>query len=154
MQANNHKLLVIVPCGKSKIWDRHPSQGPTPARDVYTGSLFKANRAFGEQYGDHWVILSAKYGFIPPTYVIPELYEATFKDTRTNPISVTALRQQVVDQYLCSFERILVLGGSMYHRAAEAAFVACKASLEFPTAGLPLGRSIQFIKHYNPFAKG
>ena len=147
-------LLVVVPCGKSKIWDRHPRQGPTPARDVYIGSFFKANREFAESFGDQWLILSAKYGFIPPTYVIPEPYEVTFNDVRTNPISIAVLREQVAEQDLCSFKRILVLGGAMYRRAAEAVFTAYEKSLEFPTAGLPLGRSIQFIKNYNPFMKG
>lgn len=154
MQANNQKLLVIVPCGKSKIWDRHPRQGPTPARDVYTGSLFKANRAFGEQYGDHWVILSAKYGFIPPWYVISEPYEMTFNGAKTNPVSTSILKQQAEAQHLYCFERIIGLGGAMYRRVTEAAFAGYEIRLEFPTAGLPLGRSIQFIKNYDPFVRG
>lgn len=153
MQTSNQRLLVIVPCGKAKIWRRFPGQGPTLARDVYTSSLFRANRAFGEQYGNHWVILSAKYGFIPPEFIIPEPYEVTFNDARTNPVSIIVLKQQVEAYRLHHFERIIVLGGATYRQLVEAAFAGCEARLEYPTAGLPLGRSIQFIKSYNPFEK-
>jgi len=36
-------LLVIVSCGRGKIWSRRPDQGPIAARDAYTGSPFKVN---------------------------------------------------------------------------------------------------------------
>ncbi len=38
------EVLVIVPCGLSKIWDKNPNAGPMPAKDAYTGSPFKVNR--------------------------------------------------------------------------------------------------------------
>ena len=41
-------LLVIVPCGRSKVWDKSPEHGPTPVRDAYTGSPFKVNREYAE----------------------------------------------------------------------------------------------------------
>lgn len=144
------KLLMIVPCGKSKIWDRCPDQGPTPARDVYTSGLFKINRDFAEQYSDHWVILSAKYGFISPSFIIPGPYEVSFKKLKTNPISLKVIHRQVQEQKLHEFNRIISLGGSAYRNAVEAAFVGFKARLEFPTAGLTLGHSMKFIKNYNP----
>jgi len=40
--------LVIVPCGKRTIWDKHPDQGPTRADDAYTGTPFKLNRRYAE----------------------------------------------------------------------------------------------------------
>jgi len=66
------KTLVIVPCGKSKIWKKEPKRGATKARNVYTGAPFKLNKRYAEQFGYDWVILSAKYGFIDPDYQIPE----------------------------------------------------------------------------------
>lgn len=144
------RLLVIVPCGKSKVWNRSPDQGPTSARDVYTSGLFKVNRTFAEHYSDRWVILSAKYGFIPPSFVIPGPYEVTFKDLKTNPISLQALRQQVQEQGLYQFDRIISLGGAAYRHVVQAAFVGFEVKLEFPTTGLTLGRTMQFVKSYNP----
>ncbi|HUG14566.1 MAG TPA: hypothetical protein VMM78_06045, partial [Thermomicrobiales bacterium] len=71
--------LVVVPCGSAKVWDRYPNAGPTAAQDVYTGSPFVLNRHYAEQFGDSWVILSAKYGFVAPQFVIREPYNVTFK---------------------------------------------------------------------------
>jgi hypothetical protein len=93
--------LVIIACGKSKIWDKHPSAGPTPAKDVYTGWHFAADRRDAEKLGyDDWMILSAKYGFIRPDSIIPEAYNVTFSDRSTNPISVQDLGKQVKEQRL------------------------------------------------------
>ncbi|WP_390622104.1 DUF6884 domain-containing protein [Roseiconus lacunae] len=61
-------ILVIVPCGSSKVWSNDPSAGPTIAKDAYIGSPFKVNRKYAEHIGNRWVILSAKYGFIEPVF--------------------------------------------------------------------------------------
>src|SRR5680860_1607691 len=79
-------VLVIVPCGKRKIWDHDPTHGPAKAEDAYTGTLFRLNREYAEKYGDRWLILSAKYGFVPPEFEIPESYDVAFNKKRTNPI--------------------------------------------------------------------
>jgi hypothetical protein len=94
-------VLVIVPCGRVKIWDKDPDHGPAAAKDAYTGILFRLNRAYAERYGNDWVILSAKYGFISPNFVIPESYEVTFNRRRSSPITSRELRRQVkpLDRY-------------------------------------------------------
>jgi len=38
-------LLVVVPCGQGKIWDRHPGAGPSPAEDAYTVAVRAAGGA-------------------------------------------------------------------------------------------------------------
>ena len=53
--------------------------GATPAADAYTGAPFTVNREYAEASGGDWVILSAKYGFLRPTDIIPGPYEVTFK---------------------------------------------------------------------------
>ena len=86
------KTLCVGPCGKAKNWDKNPEAGATPAREVYTGPFAKKCREYAETfYGEEYVILSAKYGFLRPEDLVPESYEVTFKDKRTNPISVQAL---------------------------------------------------------------
>jgi hypothetical protein len=63
--------VALVGCGKSKL------PHPAPARDLYTGSLFRAARAHVEAVGyDAWFVLSARYGIVPP-YAIVGPYEAT-----------------------------------------------------------------------------
>ena len=87
-------LLVVVPCGQGKIWDRHPGVGPTAAQGAYTGAPFRVNRAYAERFASRWVILSAKYGFIDPDFLIPESYNLTFKkkDPRLVDASVRLVR--------------------------------------------------------------
>ena len=85
------RTLVVVPCGQSKIWDRHPGIGAVAAREAYTGAPFVVNRAYAERYADAWVILSAKYGFLSPNDLVDGPYNVTFKKRSTQPIEV-ALR--------------------------------------------------------------
>lgn len=137
---------MIVPCGNSKIWYREPDRGHVQAIDAYTGTPFKLNRRYAERFGDDWVILSAKYGFISPSYAIPGPYEVTFNRKSTNPISRDQLRQQVEDQRLYRFSLIVGLGGKAYREAISAAFRDSEIKLVFPFAGLPIGRMLQATK--------
>lgn len=63
--------VALVSCGKSK------AAHPAPARDLYTGSLFRAARRYVEASGyDAWWILSARHGLVHPDEIIRP-YEAT-----------------------------------------------------------------------------
>src|SRR5438067_9733442 len=90
--------LVVVPCASAKVWDHDPDHGPAPACEAYTSGFFAGNRRYAEAFGDRWVILSAKYGFIPPDFPIPGPYNVTFKRRSSNPIGLGALRRQVREQ--------------------------------------------------------
>jgi hypothetical protein len=83
--------LVIVPCGRSKVWDREPNRGPAAAADAYTGTPFRLNLQYAERFGDAWVVLSGKYGFIAPNFMITEPYEVSFKYPATSPIAIDRL---------------------------------------------------------------
>ncbi|GGM16688.1 DUF6884 domain-containing protein [Deinococcus aerophilus] len=76
--------LVIVPCGASKIWARQPDLGAVMAKDAYTGPPFVLHRQYAERFGDAWMILSAKYGFLAPDDFLPGPYEVTFKKRHGN----------------------------------------------------------------------
>jgi hypothetical protein len=143
--AEGPRTLVIVPCGLEKLWDRQPLAGPTPAKDVYLGNLFAANRAFAERFGHRWVILSAKYGLIDPDFVIPGPYEVTFKDRRTRPIAGYVLSQQMeAAGFTEDFSRVIVLGGREYVQMLRRAFVGFpQIRLVFPFARLPIGKMVQ-----------
>jgi hypothetical protein len=130
--------LVVVPCGKAKIWDRERSHGPTPARQVYTSTFFCVNRRYAEVFGESWIILSAKFGFIAPDFVISGAYDVTFKDLRSNPIATDALRQQVREQGLDAFHTVICLGGADYRSRVEQAFTGTGVRLVFPFLGKDL----------------
>ena len=140
----NH--LIIIPCGQLKVWDKTPEQGNTPAKDVYIGSPFKMNRRYAEAFSDRWVILSAKYGFINPSYSISEPYNVTFKKKSTQPIDVAKLRTQIKRMKLHQYSTIVGLGGVDYRHQIIAAFEGLAEDLVFPFAGLPIGEGLKALK--------
>ncbi len=141
----DRELLIIVPCGQKKIWDKLPDAGPTRAKDAYTGSPFTVNRKYAELFGKAWVILSAKFGFIEPDFEIPQPYNVTFKRKATNPVSADELQQQVMVQRLDRFANVIGLGGKEYRQAIKAAFHGTSVTLHFPFAGLAIGKAMQAI---------
>lgn len=107
--------LCVVPCGKSKIWDRDQGAGPTKARDVYTGPFARRCKEYAETlHPTSWCILSARYGFLFPDDIVPGPYNVTFNRKRSGPITLEQLRAQVPVKNLDSFSRIVVLGGRDY----------------------------------------
>lgn len=139
-------LLVIVSCGKAKIWAKHPQAGPTAAADAYVGAPFTVNRRYAEQIGGSWVILSAKHGFLRPADIVPGPYETTFKRRSTNPIGPAALRKQVEQMGLDLYGEVIGLGGKEYRATIEAAFEDTRVRLSFPFARLPIGKAMAATK--------
>lgn len=138
-------LLVIVPCGKSKIWKKHPKIKNVEASKAYTGSPFKVNKAFAEKFSDKWIILSAKYGFIEPNFIIEEDYNVTFNNPKTKPIKTPELKKQFQKMGLDRYDMVIVLGGTNYtKRVIE--IVGKNAKVATPAAGLGLGYGLKYIK--------
>ena len=138
--------LVIVPCGKAKIWDRRPETGAVAARLAYTGYPFRVNVAYAERFAGRWVILSARYGFIAPDFSIPEPYDASFNAPASQPVSGTCLRWQADEKGLTRWCTVVGLGGRHYRAAICSAFHGSGARIRFPFAGLPIGKMIQATK--------
>ncbi|WP_211589764.1 DUF6884 domain-containing protein [Microbispora sp. H11081] len=140
------RVLVIVPCGKAKIWDKNPHAGPTAARDAYIGAPFIVNRRYAERFGDRWVILSAKYGFLNPDDPVEGPYNVTFKRRVSMPIAKASTRRQVRDQGLDRFDQVIGLGGVEYRAVVEHAFTGANVALHFPFAGMQLGLALAATK--------
>jgi hypothetical protein len=144
------RTLVIVPCGRSKVWDDSPQAGPVSARLAYTGAPFKVNREYAEHFGGSWVILSAKYGFLNPEEMIEGPYDVTFKRRSPPPIGEAALREQVRSRGLDRFDDVIGLGGRDYRIVVQATFADSNVRLHFPFAGMSLGKSLQILLAYSP----
>ena len=137
--------LVIIGCGKSKIWDKNASAGPQKAGDAYVSPYFKAKRRFAESRGCDWMILSGKYGFVRPDFVIPRSYDVTFNKRSTCPISVPELTRQVEEQGLGRYSEITVIGGAEYIKRIRGAFCSTRAKIETPFAGYGIGEQEHMI---------
>ncbi|HEX7317065.1 MAG TPA: hypothetical protein VF297_24415 [Pyrinomonadaceae bacterium] len=139
-------VLVIVPCGLSKVWGKNPQAGPTAASLAYTGPPFRLNKRYAERYGNRWVILSAKYGFIPPDFIIPGPYNVTFNRKSTNPVTLAVLTEQVRGMGLDDFEVVIGLGGKEYRSVIEQTFGSSGVELRFPFAGLNIMKMMRATK--------
>jgi hypothetical protein len=136
--------LVIVPCGRAKVWAKCPGAGPTPAREAYVGTQFRSARRYAETHGSSWVILSAKYGFIPPEAMI-ENYDVAFSRLINGYYRLVEMPGQVSEEVLQSQARRLVtnptreivcLVADAYRVKIERAFAELPVTLKFPIAGL------------------
>lgn len=137
--------LTIIGCGKSKIWDKNASAGPQKAGNVYVSPYFKIKRRFAESRGCDWMILSGKYGFVRPDFVIPRSYDATFNKRSTCPISVPDLKRQVEEQGLGRYDEITVIAGAEYIKRIRGAFCGTRAKIEIPFAGHGIGEQEHMI---------
>lgn len=139
-------VLVIVGCGQAKIWKVEPSTGPTAAKFAYISNYFNLNKEYGKKFSDRWVILSAKYGFIDPDFIIEKDYNVTFKRKETNPISIEELRKQVDQKRLDGFDRVIVLGGRDYALIVREAFKNTNCRIIAPLEGFPIGLAMQKVR--------
>ncbi len=135
-----------MPCGQGKIWDKYPKLGAVAARDAYTEAPFKVNREYAERFGDRWVILSAKYGFVSPDFPISGPYNVTFKRRATGPIRSAKPRKQVEELGLGEYDRVIGLGGKEYREMIREAFKDTPTRICFPFAGLPIGKAMGAVK--------
>ena len=145
------KSLVVVPSGRRKIWEMNPNARPTLAKNVYTGPPFKVNREYAETFSDKWVILSPKYGFIEPDFIISEDYNVRFNDPKTNPILLSTLREQVKDRF-SEYPCIVALGGSTYANLVVETFKSTDQKVLTPSTGIMIARAVRdAIRENKPF---
>ena len=145
------KSLVVVPSGRRKIWEMNPDARPTFAKNVYTGPPFKENREYAETFSDKWVILSPKYGFIEPDFIISEDYDVRFDVPKTNPIELSTLREQVKDRF-SEYPCIVALGGSTYANLVVETFKSTDQKVLTPSTGIMIARAVRdAIRENKPF---
>lgn len=145
------KSLVVVPSGRRKIWENKPNARPTLAKNVYTGPPFKVNREYAETFSDKWVILSPKYGFIEPDFIIPEDYNVNFNDPKTNPISLSELREQAKDRF-SEYPCIVALGGKTYANLVIETFKSTDRKVITPSTGIMIARAVRdALRENKPF---
>lgn len=113
--------VVIIACGKSKL------PHAAPARDLYTGSLFRAAREHAEATGSAWFIASAKHGLIPPHAVIEPYDQRLGKGAAARFVrdtSIDAWRDRVAKQLAAELKELGDLDGVSFEILAGADYVA------------------------------
>jgi hypothetical protein len=140
-------VLVVVPCGKAKVWDQNPGAGPTRAEVAYLGAPFAVNKQYARCFGETWVILSAKYGFIRPDFLIPGTYNVRFGRGASETVSPETLRGQVMGLLGHShFCHVIALGGKDYRKVTECALDGLSVQLHFPFRRLSMFKAMAETK--------
>jgi len=164
--ATERRVIALVGCGSQKLGHA------APARELYTGRLFRAARAWAERFAAEWAVLSAKRFLVPPDRVL-EPYDLRFP---TNPDLVRqwcghvrhetvwrwcrgALRHSsptpdglagplVFDYASPAFPRIVVLAGREYCRAFDgvSGFDREPLPIETPLDGLGIGERYAWLR--------
>ncbi|EZH68112.1 hypothetical protein DH09_01640 [Bacillaceae bacterium JMAK1] len=109
------RSLHVIPCGKKKIWDVDPTHPPAYAKDAYVGTFHRICRHYVHHFDVDWVILSAKYGFLLPNDIVSHNYDLTWNISHKEDwIPMERLRDQVKEEKLHNYERIVLLTGKKY----------------------------------------
>lgn len=111
---------IVVPCTEEKIWDTRPSAGAVPAKDAYTKPAFLAWRAYAEQAGCPWFILSTKYGLIRPDQPI-EKYNVPVSRAATDPKFLKLLQTQGLELQLSQFDQVILMDWEKFEPLVRAA---------------------------------
>ncbi len=135
--------LVLVGCVKQK------RSAPSPAQELYTSALFRKARAYVEQTGARWFILSAKHGLVRPTAVL-EPYDLAMAATPTG------YRREWARQVVCDLEdavgsldgmSIEIHAGSAYSGSLRPLLESRGAVVVEPLQGLRQGERLAWYGH-------
>ena len=136
------RTIVFLSCCKSKL------DHPAPARELYTGALFRKALAYAEQvlYADAIYVFSAKYGVVGVDEVIAP-YSLVMKNSGTikeDGIGMTAAaikewRAKVIPQVeaLVGQHRPIYLCNSSYREGMPAGNI--------PMEGMVFGQCLQWL---------
>lgn len=131
--------LALVACSAGK------ARREAAAADLYTSDLFRKSRAYAEQLGGPWRILSAAHHLVrPETRLRPydrRLDQLTPADRR----QWASLVANLVRVQGFSGRRVVMLAGDLYRRDLTPLLEALGCAVEAPMAGLGIGRQKQWL---------
>ena len=105
-------ILLVISCSKGKL------EHPAPAKDFYTGQLFKALKKLATQNQWGLRVLSGKLGLIAPNDMI-EPYDQKLQDNRDDIERVQALTLPKLETLIPDYDKIIVLMSKNYRRVIE-----------------------------------
>jgi hypothetical protein len=130
---------VFVACCEGKL-----PKGAN-AKDLYQSDLFKKSRAFAEQKGTDWKILSAEHGVVhPDQYLTP--YDKTLNKMKVDEKKKWALNTAKQIAKGMKAGRITILGGVEYRKYLKPQLEARGFEVFVPMEGLNIGQQLNWLK--------
>ena len=121
-----------------------------PARELYTGSLFRKARAYADQSGVPWFIISAEHGLVRGENVL-EPYDCSQGDQSARARRLWAARVAAqLEQAVGPLSSKTIEGdaGSRYTAPLREELSARGATMTEPLAGLGLGQRLAWYDHH------
>lgn len=133
-------VIVLVGCGAAK------QTTACRAKEMYTGSLFRAAREYAERRGAEWRILSARYGLTHPERRIKPYNQKLWSGTERMHWGLIAASSLCYELKLGHAFDVEVFAGETYADPVchflEAWGVQCKQ----PLRKMPLGQRLAWFK--------
>ena len=138
----------MVGCGKSKT-----SHAVHQARDLYTGSLFRARKAYAEASGTEWWIASARHGLMDPDQGPVSPYDETMRDLE--PLARASWGLRVAADLLDAVADLAVKPGDLevelhlgqaYAKHLAGILEAAGVRVTLPLAGLQVGECLAWYR--------
>lgn len=131
------KTLVLVGCGKTKL------ARSAPAKDLYVSPLFQKARAYAENHGDAWAVLSAKHFVLMPDDMI-EPYDLALADLDKDRLRQWQIHVNFTLRTKWPQEdwRYVALVGGPYKIGFQ---WPSRLPAEFPLDGFAIGERLRFL---------
>lgn len=139
---------ILIGCGKTKRAER------TVAKDLYTGSLFRARRNYAEKSGCEWRIISAARGVLHPDELIEpydtKMSDLSFLDRVAWPLAVTSNLIDYMEDWAVTDARglrevvIEIHAGADYAERLKDVIIAAGMQAIWPMKGLSQGEQMKW----------
>jgi hypothetical protein len=132
--------VVLISCSKSKLTKK------APARDLYTGRLFRKSVSWAESQGYTWYIVSALYGLVHPDQSL-EPYDFTLKQLRARERESWAhiVVAAELTKYVSKGSHAILIMPQLYRRYIETELRKASITFENPVEHLPIGKQINWL---------
>lgn len=137
LNAEGPGHVILIACSGSKL------DHPAPAKELYTGELFKKSKAYAEQTGRPYFILSACHGLVKPNQEIAP-YNFTLKKQRQREREgwATRVASSIVWEVPAG-STITILAGNDYAEPLESILTRQGFTINRPLKGLGIGQQQQ-----------
>ena len=143
MEESN-KVLVIVPCGKRKIWNKQLNAKKVLAKDAYISPYFRLCKLYAERFSDKWVIFSGKYGIIDQNTPIED-YDSKLVYGKIKREFYHKIKKQL-ENLLVEYRIIVSLCGKEYSKIIKDVIDCDKVKLYTPLSGLKIGKRMKKLR--------
>lgn len=132
--------FVLISCSKSKLATE------APARELYTGQLFKKAVVWAERHRYPWFIISALHGLVTPDQTL-QPYNFTIKELRKREREGWAYRAIgcQLSKYASSGSHVFLIMPELYRGHIQTTLRESGITYENPVEGMGIGQQMKWL---------